>query len=1545
MMRSARWVYGLLVLASVVYCTCLFSDIFGGQQQWGRGDWDQFTFRFATPRTAILRDGQLPLWNPYVNGGNVLLAHPHCPAFSPWYLLTLALGAPLGLRVGVVLFVASGSTGMAALLRRWGVSPAGCCLGGVVLMMSAHFTMHITEGHLEWCVLGLIPWVVLCLLRAEDDWRFVIVGALVLASGWLYGSIYMVAIFVPLLGIWAALESLRTRRRHALANYTMTMGLTLMLCAVALLPRMEFLRANPRKTELHEQIAPAMLGEMLLDPGQADLYRRTRDVRNPAVDELIRLLPGQTLSSATPYETLKWHRLEITLQTTSDWSDVSFEDLPHLWFYEGRKAPDKTPARLNSLSRSGQGLSIKNPHPGELATAEATVYLQLPPRGKLKFIVNRGYGGASRLVVTRRKKVLLDAIHADAAPGGSYYWHAFFIPRQTILSGGSDGGSPTAPWYRLDAALKTTADWCKVEVVNCPHLFQVESPQREAAAGSSPNARLATTTLNVDNRRPGEAETVRRAKLYVQVSPDGDLRVATTQGPAGKTSLTLSTPQGKILETTRVEATESGGEKTRDYTLSGELVARQLQQVASPMRWRLDELGMTYDWHEYGSYVTWLALATAVVGLGVSFRRHWPLVVAGVVAGLVAMGDVLPLNFWALWKLLPMYQSLQVPSRFLVAVVFVSAICSGFGVDRIGRWIERLGGVWLRRLLECGVVLAVYLELTVLSWTMFSEIFVCPKRPVPGPEGKQFAQRYAEDDVRYAAMYSAHYPYLQDNSGVLREYENIAVKRGKIRLADDPDYRGEAYLEGSHGKAQIVDWTMSRVRVAVEVEAADRLVLNQNYFPGWKAICCDDAGKTRRLRAKGAAEGNSQGLVSIDVAAGDREIEFYYRPNGFIWGAVISGLTLLGCLTVLAAGRRGGWGVQNLPRLTAGFMACRHAIRRRPVFGYLAAAVALNCPFLLCHPGWTLIEAPLVRSLAVNLVLFLLPGVPLIGAMIGRGWLPRFQLLWAMIASLGVFVAVLVTVHLTGLAVTPSITWNATWLITNLAIVLSASLGGPPDCGLRFHGRSVGIGLLTFAAAYFAFFYGATRIVPVMDDHDYETQGTAHALLTQLEMRLLTDRKTVFCYAHPPLVHACVAGSFLYYAEQDDLAYYDQAWERVHAAEQGESFQPVVNEFLCIAGEERLVRTREPVDQRATLHRIIGIEGKDYLVEPPLSPLPPDRAWQGGSRISVRDMEVQMLYDHFRRNTHHRLATRTTNVFLAALTVGLLGWWIARMTAHQWLGLLVPLCYATNPEVFVRSCYGGYFAASNFILVHILLAVERQTGDRSRSAWTNCLLAGGFAALANHKLVLLPVALVVWELIRLRGDITPKRVAAALLHPMVIGFAAGTMVFWAYGLAVSPKVFWLEHVRYHLADRLVHYNPLGYGLYPTLSGLWLEFWQHTGYVLLPLGIASLALLCRPQNGLESDAQAETTGWRGWAGLWAIWFLLTAVAFSLIDWRQTKHLMPLMLPLHLAPVRWVASKQNALVLVGIVFAGLLVWNIAMLNALAGNFDTFSITPAW
>ena len=248
----------------------------------------------------------------------------------------------------------------------------------------------------------------------------------------------------------------------------------------------------------------------------------------------------------------------------------------------------------------------------------------------------------------------------------------------------------------------------------------------------------------------------------------------------------------------------------------------------------------------------------------------------------------------------PFYRSLQAPSRFLAVVVFVLAVCAGLGVERLGRRLRSIGGERLRFRGEWLVAAAIYIELTVLGWSVFANVFVCPPRmPQRFPT---FAQRYAEDSARYSVMYSALWPYMSGNSGVLREYENIAIPRGKVRLAGQSDYRGEAYLQDGRGEAKIASWSMARVKVGLTVRAPDRLALNENYWPGWKALRRGADGRAERL----PAERNADGLVSLPVRPGDAEVEFYYLPDSFLWGSGVSAATAVACLGLLLVGRGRG---------------------------------------------------------------------------------------------------------------------------------------------------------------------------------------------------------------------------------------------------------------------------------------------------------------------------------------------------------------------------------------------------------------------------------------------------------------------------------------------------------------------------------------------------------------------------------------------------------------------------------------------------------------
>ena len=1274
--------YLTLIALSLFYCAPLFS----GLNRSGRGDWDQFTFRRLTPRLAMLRDFQIPLWNPYVNGGNVLLAHPHCPAFSPWYLPTLLFGAELGVRIEVLLLVTLGATGMAALLRQWNVSRAGSVLGGLLLMMSAHLTLHLAEGHVEWCALGLMPWAVLCLVRSKQNWRYLPAGAAVIASALLNGSVYILAVFLPILILWAVLESVRTRCWLTAARAIGMLALALLLGAVVLLPRVEFVAANPRPIDRVDQVAPAGLAAILFDPGQADLFRSTRDLANPPSKELARCLalPSPEPTAGAPGRDWQWRRLDVELSTTSDWADVRFSGVTYILRFGKDTVENISPEELDAKAPSTEGMAIKN-NPVALANQpdvlvedltpglrgerhvpmvggqprravlQAALYVHRSRWNSLHVAITRGDEGQTRLVLRHAGTIVADFQASGRIYDDRSNRQTYDVSMQTLTNGGLFRGK----WIRLHVQLRTTSDWARLEVPGVPYLLAVEDPAQEAAKATpcsmqplelhnpSPERQTAIAdaihrALNglgwFTDRGPRRTVSV-RAILCVPYPENDDLRLVIHQGAQGRSRLDL-TGAREPVSAIRDERNGEKAERLVEYTISRVAIQNHFEPQPKPWRWQLDEWDMTDGWHEYACYLTWAGLALALGGGVMIARRYWPLLAAGCVALLIAMGAGLPVNLWSIVTALPLYGSLQVSARFLAVVAFVLAVCAGFGLDGLGRWVERFQRPQARRLrhlIEGGAILIVYVELALLAWNVFPEVFVCRLAPVP-PHAA-FAQRYASDDARRSAMYSAHCPYAAANSGVLRDYENIAVPRGDIRLESDPDYRGEAYLQDGNGTARIAAWTMSRVTVDTQLTASDSLLLNQNFFTGWKAKVYDADGRASRRPVVG-----QDGLVSVELQPGDCKVELYYLPDSFLWGAWISALTVVGCLGACCFARTGDW--------AAGLAACTgwlgRLARSRAVM-LATAAVGLNLPFLFCHPAWPLVTIPAIRAFAVALVLLILPGWPLVAALVRRGWLARESPIAMIAISMSLFALLIAALHMAGIAPRPATLWNATWIIANLGMLVACCSRHTP-CACYLSWFSI------FAVTFLVYAQAATSIVPHMDDHDYETQGTAYGLVHDLVPKLLTDRHTTYYFAHPPLLHACVAGSFLYWNELDDLQRYEAAWKRNQAAAEGRLTERPLDEFWRLPDGQLTAKPpatsiAAPDSELPTRHRIVGIEGSNYLVEPPLPGRSEELLAVNGPENSVNNVEVQLLEDAYHHDPH-ALATRTPNIFFAALTVG-----------------------------------------------------------------------------------------------------------------------------------------------------------------------------------------------------------------------------------------------------------------------------------------------------
>jgi len=288
--------------------------------------------------------------------------------------------------------------------------------------------------------------------------------------------------------------------------------------------------------------------------------------------------------------------------------------------------------------------------------------------------------------------------------------------------------------------------------------------------------------------------------------------------------------------------------------------------------------------------------------------------------------------------------------------------------------------------------------------------------------------------------------------------------------------------------------------------------------------------------------------------------------------------------------------------------------------------------------------------------------------------------------------------------------------------------------------------------------------------------------------------------------------------------------------------------------------------------------------------------------------------------------TRTPNVGFAAVTAALLLIWGFRRSRRWWLSALIVLAYLSNPEVIVRSAYGGYFALSTLAAV---LMVMSACGPRRAGAGTAV-----WAALVDHKLIVLVAGSVIGWVAAARRLREGVRRSAVL----VVGFAAGTALFWWYGLAIAPMDFVSDHLRHHLWERLAHNNSLGYGGYPSVVGLWREFAAHTGVILLPVALVLAAVDLRRTP--ERPTRRTPLPW-----LLLGWIVVTVVAFSVIDWRMTKHLMPMVIALHvlLAPARHAPRWRVAAA--ALTCFWLVAWNLPAVIGLVRDFAGFVVSPAW
>jgi hypothetical protein len=501
---------------------------------------------------------------------------------------------------------------------------------------------------------------------------------------------------------------------------------------------------------------------------------------------------------------------------------------------------------------------------------------------------------------------------------------------------------------------------------------------------------------------------------------------------------------------------------------------------------------------------------------------------------------------------------------------------------------------------------------------------------------------------------------------------------------------------------------------------------------------------------------------------------------------------------------------------------------------------------------------PYVSQFAALILIFLFPAAGLVLFSPSNGLLKIVRgFVYSTVVSLAVFTAFV----LLNLPVQQLSYLAALILLGNFFLVFNL-LRNKEIVFAKTGGRFYLFAALAVAVAGGLSFWGAVRVVPVLQDHDSVMECPAYGLATTLKPYCIETR-VPFYFAKGPTSH------FIY------------------------AFPLVLTDNL-----ERVKHYYNT--SLASLHLP---DFKKNIV----------RVWHSEFKRWFPKQKDRVI-----------LETRTTSVFISIMLALLLFAVIAEMVNSHTLAFVLTLVFSTLPEIFVRNSYAGYQNVSNLFLLLAIYYFIKNCED-----WLTPLL---LATINQKCVIVLGLAVGVWLLYHKTNF---KKI---VLNKTLVGFLIGMLLLYAYGFLIHPQSLLEDQFQRHGIDRLLHQNPLPGMKYLSVGGLWSLFAFNYGAFFIVLFLFSAVLLIRNRRLFPREL--------------VLLFLVvaTALVFSLVDWRMTKHL-DLMVPAMMLVIacgfrdRWwqIYGKYRGAVLS--VMALILANNIWIIAKLAQDFKWLKMIPMW
>jgi len=282
--------------------------------------------------------------------------------------------------------------------------------------------------------------------------------------------------------------------------------------------------------------------------------------------------------------------------------------------------------------------------------------------------------------------------------------------------------------------------------------------------------------------------------------------------------------------------------------------------------------GISHGWDENGAYIGLIPLVLFIIGIFLLWKKYLPLILTSLIFLWLSFGHRAPISLWKFFQLFPVWSMVSSASRSIIIFIFCLAIIDGLTLQRLYQlFYKKFRHKRIMKFIVLLIVFFIALDLIIVNGQVLKDAFTIP--PLDITSHKEFYQ--TNKHYRYSKLTLMYdYPNFLRNEGKVNAYIEIPTKI-YATPKESENYKGEVYLQNTKGKVSYAYWSPNKLIVDVNVSSQGYVVINQNYYEGWKTK------NNRKVES-------FKGLISTKVYPEDKQVSFYYLSWSLVIGAAIT---------------------------------------------------------------------------------------------------------------------------------------------------------------------------------------------------------------------------------------------------------------------------------------------------------------------------------------------------------------------------------------------------------------------------------------------------------------------------------------------------------------------------------------------------------------------------------------------------------------------------------------------------------------------------------